>query len=145
MLATVKRLRRALKEAWNCGAMEIGCRLHQQQTPAELFGTIYREKQWGGKAHDFYSGPGSHTAAVIEPYVAAVRACLLALPTPPVVVDLGCGDFAAAGRLTDLARQYHACDVVPELIARNRGLVTAPHICFHLLTRSLIRCRQVMS
>jgi len=113
--------------------MQIGSRLHQQQTPAELFGTIYREKQWGGEEHDFYSGSGSHTAHVIEPYVAAVRACLSALPTPPVVVDLGCGDFAAAGRLADLARQYHACDVVPELIARNRGLVTAPHIQFHLL------------
>jgi SAM-dependent methyltransferase len=129
MLATVKGLLRAFAK----DTMEIGSRLRQQQTPAEIFGAIYREKQWGGEEHDFYSGSGSHTAHVIEPYVAAVRACLSALPTPPVVVDLGCGDFAAAGRLADLARQYHACDVVPELIARNRGLVTGPHICFHLL------------
>jgi len=113
--------------------MESGARLHEHQTPAELFGTIYREKQWGGEGHDFYSGSGSHTAHVIDPYVAAVRACLAALPTPPVVVDLGCGDFAAGGRVADLAQQYHACDVVPELIARNRGLGTAPHIHFHLL------------
>jgi hypothetical protein len=49
------------------------------------------------------------------------------------VVDLGCGDFAAGRRFLDVAGHLHACDVVPELIARNRRLFAAPNLSFHIL------------
>jgi SAM-dependent methyltransferase len=98
-----------------------------------MFGRIYREKHWGGSDHDFYSGSGSHAPHLVDPYVSAVRAVLSALPEPPEVVDIGCGDFTVAGRIADLARHYHACDVVPTLIDRNRRLISAPHVTFHRL------------
>jgi hypothetical protein len=108
-------------------------RRNYRQSPAELFGTIYRQKHWGGEDHDFYSGSGSHTPEMLEPFIAAVRAYLAAFPTPPVVVDLGCGDFAVGSRLLDLAQHYWACDVVPELIARNRRLFAALNLSFHVV------------
>jgi hypothetical protein len=111
----------------------VDYRRSRGQSPGELFAVIYREKHWGGEDYDFYSGSGSHTPNVIEPFIAAVRAYLSAFPAPPIVVDLGCGDFAAGERLVDLARHYYACDVVPELIVRNCRLFTRPNVSFHLL------------
>ena len=135
MFARLKRLLRSLAPRgvsrwWN---VRVGRRHDRQPSPAELFGTIYRQKHWGGAALDFYSGSGSHTTDVLEPFVTAVRAYLSSLPERPIVVDLGCGDFAAGSRLVQLARHYHACDVVPELIARNRSLPTPPNVSFHVL------------
>jgi len=108
-------------------------RRNVRQSAAELFGAIYRGKHWGGPDRDFYSGTGSYAPEVIEPFVAVVRAYLAAFPEPPIVVDVGCGDFTAGSRLVDLARHYHGCDVVPELIARNRRLFAAPNLSFHLV------------
>ncbi len=109
-------------------------RLQGRQSLADLFSTIYRQKDWGGGPDDdFYSGSGSHAPEVLQPFVVAVRAYLSAFPQPPIVVDLGCGDFSMGGRLADLAGHYHACDIVPELIARNRRLPMPAHVSFHLL------------
>lgn len=91
---------------------------------AEIFGDAYRRGLWGRSkeaAAPFYSGAGSHTAALVDPYVAAVRKLLAHFVRKPVVADLGCGDFAVGRRLADLAETYVACDVVPELIAHNRA------------------------
>jgi hypothetical protein len=106
---------------------------HDRPSSLELFRSIYRGKHWGGADRDFYSGSGSYTPTVIEPYVAVVRAYLASFPVPPVVVDIGCGDFTAADRLTDLVQSYHGCDVVPELIERNQRLFAAPHVTFSAL------------
>jgi hypothetical protein len=116
--------------SWNT---YVAVRYNFRQSPAELFGAIYRQKHWGGEDRDFYSGSGSYAPDVIEPFVAAVRSYLGAFPNPPIVVDLGCGDFAAASRLVDLAQHYCACDVVPELIARNRRMFALPNLSFHLV------------
>ncbi len=86
----------------------------------DVFGAVYRENRWGRKAlHRFFSGPGSHDAAVVEPYVTALRGFLGSLPKPPDVVDLGCGDFNVGRQLRDACGRYVACDIVPELIAHN--------------------------
>ena len=61
-----------------------------------------------------FSGDGS-IPEVVEPYVSSVRTFLSQRP-PSDVVEIGCGDFAVASRLIDLARTYTACDVVPELM-----------------------------
>jgi len=103
------------------------------RTRAEIFGRIYRDSLWGGRQGEFYSGVGSHTPEQIDPYVGAVRALLASCPSRPVVVDLGCGDFVAGGRLTDLARSYVGCDVVPELIERNRRLFARDGLEFAVL------------
>lgn len=87
----------------------------------EIFSAIYREGRWEAKSHDdFSSGSGSHIPTVVLPYVNAVRKFLDALPCPPSVVDLGCGDFNVGKQLRPCCGQYVACDVVPALIQRNK-------------------------
>jgi SAM-dependent methyltransferase len=100
------------------------------QSPAELFGEIYREKIWGGGEIDFFSGSGSHNPDVVNPYVQSVRGFLASLGRPLTVVDLGCGDFNIGNRLTDLAATYIACDVVEALIERNRQLFVRNNLKF---------------
>lgn len=68
----------------------------------------------------FYSGSGSHTSAITEPYVDAVRAFAQGFPGGLDAVDLGCGDFEVGSQLRDAFRNYMALDVVPSLIERNR-------------------------
>jgi len=101
--------------------------------PANLFSQVYRDRFWGGDAQDFYSGLGSHAPELVESYIAAVRGVLSALAASPVVVDIGCGDFAVGDRLTDLAQLYIACDVVPELIVRNRRMFVRGNLKFQRL------------
>jgi hypothetical protein len=48
-------------------------------------------------------------------------------------LDLGCGDFSVGNRLADLAQHYYACDVVPDLVLRNRRLFARPNLSFHIL------------
>ena len=100
-----------------------------RRSNAERFGRIYRDKLWGGVQHDdFFSGCGS-VPEVVEPYVSSVRTTLSQRP-PLDVVEIGCGDFMVASRLTDLARTYTACDVVPELIERNRRRFVRGNLTF---------------
>jgi hypothetical protein len=69
----------------------------------------------------FHSGDGSHEPSVVEPYVAALRRYLAEVPEPVNLVVPGCGDFNVGRRLIDVANQTVACDIVPDLIARNRA------------------------
>ena len=64
-----------------------------------------------------------------HPYISGVRGVLSQLP-PSHVVEIGCGDFAVGARLSDLARTYTACDVVPELIERNRRMFVRENLRF---------------
>jgi SAM-dependent methyltransferase len=105
-------------------------RANRRESPAELFGRVYREALWGADGSSFYSGYGSRVPELVEPYVAAVRQFLSRSARPPVVVEIGCGDFVVSARLTDLAKTYIACDVVPELIAYNRGLFPRANVTF---------------
>ncbi|MCW5890275.1 MAG: class I SAM-dependent methyltransferase [bacterium] len=107
--------------------------LGDDRPPAELFGAVYRDGVWGGDDSDFHSGLGSHSSELLEPYVAAVRAFLAERPTPPIVVDVGCGDFAATRRLADVAARVVACDVVPALVERNRRRFARPNVEFVVL------------
>ena len=86
-----------------------------------LFTTIYQQGFWGTdeKSH-FYSGSGSHEEKLILPYIKKVRQFLSSFETPPVVVDLGCGDFKIGQQLVDLCSIYHGCDIVADLINHNR-------------------------
>ena len=131
----IKRLLHAATPQWarKGSAARSGGQDRRDTTPAAVFGRIYREKHWGGPNYDFYSGSGSYVPDVIDPYVLAVSTFLSKLPAPPEIVDIGCGDFTAAGRIANLARHYHACDVVPDLIDRNRRLFSSPHVTFHRL------------
>jgi len=97
----------------------------------QVFSRIYAEQEWGrGEGVGFYSGAGSHDPALIDPYIKAVSAFLASLPARPVIVDLGCGDFNVGAHFIDYAREYHACDIVPELQAHNRQRYPKPNLHF---------------
>jgi SAM-dependent methyltransferase len=101
---------------------------------AEIFSRVYRNNLWGRRrGQKFCSGPGSYDEAVVGPYVESVREFLAALPRPPHVVDLGCGDFQVGRRLRQACGGYVACDVVPELIRYNTNAFARQQVDFMCL------------
>lgn len=77
-------------------------------------------RRCGGGGSEFCSGHGSHLQSHVDPYVLAVSEFLGQLPIPADVVDLGCGDFNVGRQIRHKTARYIACDVVPDLIARNK-------------------------
>ncbi len=94
---------------------------------------IYEQNLWGGDKSEFYSGLGSHHPETVNPYIAVVTAFLKDLETPPVVCDLGCGDFNIGKELVKYSKKYIAIDIVPELIAHNSKEFKAENLEFHAL------------
>lgn len=81
---------------------------------------IYEKHLWGGKDFDFYSGEGSHLPKFVEPYLIKVGDFLRSFEQPPVVCDLGCGDFNVGKELVPFTKKYVAVDIVENLVLRNR-------------------------
>jgi|JI10StandDraft_1071094.scaffolds.fasta_scaffold308501_2 hypothetical protein len=100
--------------------------------PKQIFSAIYHDGTWG-KGEDFFSGEGSHEPGIVEPYVATVRNFLQSLGSLPDVVDIGCGDFHVGSQLVGSARRYVACDIVPDLVERNRRKFTVPNLRFEVV------------
>ena len=94
---------------------------------------IYENNLWGGSESEFYSGLGSHHPETVNQYLAVVSAFLKDLETPPVVCDLGCGDFNIGKELVKFSKKYIAMDIVPELIAHNEKEFRADNLEFHAL------------
>jgi Methyltransferase domain len=99
----------------------------------ETFSEIYLQKTWGGESVDFFSGDGSHDPHLVSVYVAAVRQFLAGFNVKVPVVDLGCGDFNVGRQLTSYVSYYVACDVVSQLIERNRARFAEPHLVFRCM------------
>jgi SAM-dependent methyltransferase len=107
---------------------------HEGRPVEEIFSAIYKEQRWKtSPGDDFSSGNGSRTPGVVLPYVEAVTKFLRALPHPPSVVDLGCGDFHVGAQLRPYCGRYIACDVVPALIERNKEKYAAEQVDFRAL------------
>src|SRR6056297_1890683 len=94
---------------------------------------IYEDNLWGKSESGFYSGIGSHHPELANPYIHAVRSFLTSFDSPPVVCDLGCGDFNVGKELVQHTRKYIAADIVPELIERNRETFMEENLEFHCL------------
>lgn len=94
---------------------------------------VYEKHLWGGKEKDYYSGEGSHLPELVEPYLEVVTSFLTDFETPPVVCDLGCGDFNVGSKLVNLASKFIAIDIVEDLILRNKGQFRSKHLEFHQL------------
>ncbi|HAM14302.1 MAG TPA: hypothetical protein DCP91_00255 [Eggerthellaceae bacterium] len=104
----------------------IYCARMQGKTRQEAFQYIYKNDGWGylrleDAPDDFYSGPGSYAAELVEPYVILVKE-LVAEMGIKTIVDLGCGDFNVGSRIAPLVDDYTGCDIVPELVARNNRI-----------------------
>ncbi|MDN3724800.1 class I SAM-dependent methyltransferase [Aequorivita sp. SDUM287046] len=94
---------------------------------------VYEKKLWGGNQTDFYSGEGSHRAAIVNPYLTEVTAFLTSFKNKITVCDLGCGDFNVGNALVTSAAEYVAVDIVPSLIAHNKEKFKAPNLEFQCL------------
>ncbi|GGW80100.1 class I SAM-dependent methyltransferase [Salegentibacter mishustinae] len=94
---------------------------------------IYENNLWGGNQSEFFSGDGSHNPELINPYLETLTSFLTAFKTPPVVCDLGCGDFNIGKELVKLSKEYIAIDIVPELIAHNKKTFKTENLEFHSL------------
>lgn len=88
-------------------------------SPEEIFTKTYSDKFLGGREFDFYSGAGSHNSSIVAPYVSAVNATIQKFEPPPVIIDLGCGDFYVGNKIFQHSNFYFACDIVKDLIDRN--------------------------
>ena len=94
---------------------------------------IYEDNLWGKSESGFFSGIGSHHPELVNPYIHAVRSFLTSFDSPPVVCDLGCGDFNVGKELVHCTKKYIAVDIVPELIERNRDSFTEENLEFLFL------------
>lgn len=94
---------------------------------------IYEMNLWGGNEAEFYSGSGSHHPEIVDPYIEVVSSILKSFDKPPVVCDLGCGDFNVGKELVHLSKKYVGVDIVESLIDRNKKNFEADKLEFHCL------------
>ncbi len=94
---------------------------------------IYENNLWGDNKSEFYSGLGSHHPETVNLYIAAVSDFLKNLESPPVVCDLGCGDFNIGKELVKYSKKYIAIDIVPALITHNKKEFQADNLEFYAL------------
>lgn len=94
---------------------------------------IYALNLWGGTDSSFYSGSGSHHQDIVNPYIEVVTSFLNSFKTPPVVCDLGCGDFNIGKELVSYAGKYVAVDIVEDLIKYNSDIFQQENLKFHCL------------
>lgn len=102
-------------------------------SPEAVFDGIYRDGAWGVDMRGRpTSGSGSRTRSVVEPYVAAVTAFLAELDNP-IVVDIGCGDFAVGRHLLPYTGGYVACDISTVILEQNAREYRDPKLAFSKL------------
>jgi hypothetical protein len=100
----------------------------------QIFEKIYADAIWGRHPDGMpWSGSGTHTPGVAEPYVEAVGAFLARLGTDVTVVDLGCGDFHIGSKIAPFAARYIACDVAASIIESNIDRWPFEHVEFRTL------------
>jgi len=109
--------------------------IFHNKEPKHIFSEIYAKGMWG-KVEDsdsFCSGHGSHLPVHVDLYVAAVSEFLRGFPSPLNVVDCGCGDFNVGSQIRQYCSNYVACDIVPDLIARNKILFKNLNVDFRVV------------
>jgi hypothetical protein len=90
----------------------------------DIFTKIYDGGYWGRSKNlrddKYYSGLGSHSCEIVDPYIAAVKGFLLSTDKQLNAVDLGCGDFAVGSQIRPYCNKFIGGDVVERLINRNK-------------------------
>nr|WP_157136732.1 class I SAM-dependent methyltransferase [Galbibacter orientalis] len=113
---------------------------------------IYTLNLWGGNNADYYSGEGSHRPEIVKPYIETIQNFLKSFDFPPVVCDLGCGDFNVGKYLVKYTKRYIGVDIVEGLIKRNQEVFTQDNLTFECLdiatdslpTADIVLIRQVL-
>ena len=85
---------------------------------------VYQLNLWGANETKFYSGEGSHHSNYVEPYITVVSSFLSSFSIPPIVCDLGCGDFNIGRQLVKYSSNYIGVDIVNDLILHNKKIYT---------------------
>ena len=98
---------------------------------------IYEMKLWGDNKTGFYSGIGSHNSELKSPYITSLVSFLTSFNVPPVVCDLGCGDFNVGKDLVKYTQRYIAIDIVADLIAFNKKKFKDEQLEFHCMDIAL--------
>jgi len=91
---------------------------------------VYDQHLWGKNETPFYSGEGSHDAALVSPYIDAITTFLKSFDSKLTVCDLGCGDFNVGKEFVQLTKKYNAIDIVPDLIRYNERTFKAENLEF---------------
>lgn len=94
---------------------------------------VYKMKLWGGNSSDFYSGIGSHSPELVDPYIDVVSLFLTSFDNSLVVCDLGCGDFNVGKELVKFTDKFIAIDIVSDLIAHNKKKFREENLEFYCL------------
>lgn len=81
---------------------------------------VYEKNLWGGEKGEYYSGYGAHNPELVNPYIEVVSFFLTSLEKPPIICDLGCGDFNLGKELVRFSKKYIAVDIAENLINRNK-------------------------
>jgi SAM-dependent methyltransferase len=85
-----------------------------------IFDKIYEEGVWGKDVDGVStSGEGSHSEAIVAPYINEISNLLTAI-NPNTIVDLGCGDFNVGQNFVQLTKKYIACDISNVILERNK-------------------------
>ncbi len=108
-------------------------KIKQAWPTKDVMDQIYSMKLWGENESKFYSGIGSHFPKIVNPYIAYVSAFLKSFQNPPIVCDLGCGDFNVGKELIELTYKYFAVDIVYDLIVYNRKKFNQENLEFRCL------------
>lgn len=99
----------------------------------DVMDIIYKNKLWGGGSHDFYSGAGSHSPKIVQPYIACLIEFFGSLDEKITICDLGCGDFNVGNQLVEHSQKYIGVDIVDDLIQRNKELFHKDNLEFHCI------------
>ena len=94
---------------------------------------VYQLNLWGANEMKFYSGEGSHHSKYVEPYITVVSSFLSSFSIPPVVCDLGCGDFNIGRQLVRYCSNYIGVDIVNDLILFNKKIFNQKQLEFKCL------------
>lgn len=105
--------------------------LHRGMNTEDVFTDIYSNNRWGGASGSFFSGPGSHEATMVGPYLAGVKRELERIGAASMtVIDLGCGDFSVGRRIASECGRYVGVDIVKPLIDHNRKIFGNSSVSF---------------
>ena len=92
---------------------------------------VYEKNLWGGESGGFIPAWGRIIPRWYKPIYSSNS--FLKPKTPPVVCDLGCGDFNVGKELLPFAKEYKAIDIVPALMAHNKQKFKKDNLTFYTL------------